>query len=138
MRTRLTSLLALFMTSAATAYAAPPCAAPEYGQFDFWIGEWRVLKPDGTVAGTNRIDREYGGCVLHERYQTAKGYSGESLNTYDPGRKRWHQTWVDNTGICCCSTAACRDSPWSWRAAPRTRPVPRHATGSPGRRTPPG
>lgn len=98
MRTRLTWLLALMTTSIATAYAAPPCAAPEYRQFDFWIGDWQVLKPDGTVAGTNRIEREYGGCVLHERYQTAKGYSGESLNTYDPGRKRWHQTWVDNTG----------------------------------------
>jgi hypothetical protein len=47
---------------------------------------------------TNRIDQEYRGCVLHEHYQTAKGYTGESLNFCDPGRKRWHQTWVDNTG----------------------------------------
>lgn len=90
-------LLALAMTPIASV-AAAPCDAPEYRQFDFWVGEWQVMKPDGTVAGANSIRREYGGCVLHERYQTPRGYSGESLNSYDPGRKRWHQTWVDNTG----------------------------------------
>lgn len=75
------------------------CSDPAYRQFDFWLGEWEVLKPDGTLAGTNRIEKEYGGCVLHERYVTAKGYSGQSLNTYDPSRKLWHQTWVDNAGL---------------------------------------
>lgn len=76
-----------------------PCSDPAYRQFDFWLGEWEVRKPDGTLAGTNRISKEYGGCVLHERYSTAKGYSGESLNTYDVARKVWHQTWVDNDGL---------------------------------------
>ena len=90
-------MLALSITSIATATAAP-CEAPEFRQFDFWIGEWQVMKPDGPLAGTNSIRREYGGCVLHERYQTPKGYTGESLNTYDPGRQRWHQTWVDVSG----------------------------------------
>ena len=74
------------------------CDDPAYRQFDFWIGEWQVHTPDGKLAGTNRITREYAGCVLHERYTTARGYSGESLNTYDPGRGIWHQTWVDNEG----------------------------------------
>jgi hypothetical protein len=77
---------------------AGPCEAPEYRQFDFWAGDWQVTRPDGTVAGTNLITREYGGCVLHEHYATPKGYSGESLNTYDAGRKVWHQTWVDSSG----------------------------------------
>ncbi len=75
-----------------------PCDAPAHRAFDFWIGEWQVRTPDGKVAGTNRIEREYDGCVLHERYSTGRGYSGESLNAYDPGRKVWHQTWVDSTG----------------------------------------
>jgi len=66
---------------------AGPCDAPAHRAFDFWIGEWQVRTPDGKVAGTNRIDREYDGCVLHERYNTGRGYSGESLNAYDPGRK---------------------------------------------------
>ncbi|HEY5852051.1 MAG TPA: hypothetical protein VIT62_14955 [Lysobacter sp.] len=76
-----------------------PCSDPAYRQFDFWIGDWRVFKPDGSLAGTNRIEKEYGGCVLHEHYSTPKGYQGESLSTYDASRKVWHQTWVDNAGL---------------------------------------
>lgn len=78
--------------------AAAACEAPEHRQFDFWLGEWNVHTPDGKLAGVNRITTEYGGCVLHERYDTGRGYSGESLNTYDVGRKLWHQTWVDTSG----------------------------------------
>jgi hypothetical protein len=80
------------------AAAAAPCDAPAHREFDFWLGEWQVRTPDGKLAGTNRIEREYDGCVLHERYTTGRGYSGESLNSYDAGRKVWHQTWVDNSG----------------------------------------
>jgi len=81
--------------------AAPPapCSSAEHRQFDFWIGDWQVHKPDGTFAGLNRITREYGGCVVHEHYATGKGYSGESLNVYDAARKVWHQTWVDDSGL---------------------------------------
>ncbi|MDM4766566.1 hypothetical protein [Pelomonas sp. SE-A7] len=78
--------------------AAPPCDSSAHRAFDFWLGEWNVHTPDGKLAGTNRIVSEYNGCVLHERYDTGRGYSGESLNTYDAGRKVWHQTWVDTTG----------------------------------------
>jgi hypothetical protein len=81
-----------------TCSAAAPCESADYRQFDFWLGEWNVHTPDGKLAGVNRIEREYDGCVLHERYSTERGYKGESLNTYDPGRKVWHQTWVDNQG----------------------------------------
>jgi hypothetical protein len=88
-------LVGCSLTPAVTAAA---CDDPAYRQFDFWIGEWQVHTPEGKLAGTNRITREYGGCVLHERYTTPRGYSGESLNTYDPGRRVWHQTWVDNEG----------------------------------------
>jgi hypothetical protein len=80
------------------ALAAAACEAPEHRAFDFWLGEWQVRTPDGKLAGTNRITREYGGCVVHERYATPGGFSGESLNIYDPGRKVWHQSWVDSSG----------------------------------------
>ncbi len=85
-------------SSATPALAAAACEAPENRAFDFWLGEWQVRTPDGKLAGVNRITREYGGCVLHERYDTGRGYSGESLNIYDAGRKVWHQTWVDTSG----------------------------------------
>ena len=78
--------------------AAPRCAAPEFRQFDFWLGEWDVFRPDGQRAGTNRITREMGGCVLHESYDGQQGYHGESFNIWDASRGVWHQTWVDNGG----------------------------------------
>jgi hypothetical protein len=79
--------------------AAPPCSSPEHRAFDFWIGEWNVAGADGKLAGTNSIQRELGGCVLHERYATARGYVGESFNVYDASRQLWHQTWVDSAGL---------------------------------------
>lgn len=91
-------LLALLLPFPAFAETPAPCAMDAFRQFDFWLGTWNVHTPDGKLAGTNRITAEYGGCVLHERYDTGRGYSGESLNTYDPGSRRWHQTWVDNQG----------------------------------------
>jgi len=81
-----------------TAVYAGACDAPPYRQFDFWVGEWQVHRPDGKLAGFNRITKEYGDCVIHEHYTTDHGYSGESLNIYDASRQLWHQTWVDNTG----------------------------------------
>jgi hypothetical protein len=81
-----------------TGAAAGACEASEHRQFDFWLGEWNVHTPDGKLAGVNRISSEYGGCVLHERYSTERGFNGESFNVYDAGRKMWHQTWVDSSG----------------------------------------
>lgn len=94
----------------ATPPAPPPgCTDPDHRAFDFWIGDWQVHKPDGTVGGHNRITREYGGCVIHEHYTSTQGYSGESLNTYDAARKVWHQTWVDNTGLLLLLDGGMRD-----------------------------
>jgi hypothetical protein len=84
----------------AAAQTAPPasCSAPEFRQFDFWVGDWDVTDPAGKAAGTNTIDRPYGDCVVQEHWVGTSGDRGTSLNTYDVGRKQWHQTWVDNQG----------------------------------------
>lgn len=74
------------------------CDSAQHRAFDFWLGEWNVHTASGKLAGNNRITREYNGCVIHERYDTGRGYSGESLNSYDPHRQVWHQTWVDTAG----------------------------------------
>lgn len=93
------TLVALALVLLATVRVeAAPCDSVDHRAFDFWIGEWTVRTPDGKVAGSNRIEREYDGCVLHERYDTSRGYRGESLNMFDAGRKLWHQTWVDTSG----------------------------------------
>lgn len=94
---------------AALPAAAGPCDATAHRAFDFWLGEWQVRTPDGKLAGVNRIEREYDGCVLHERYTTGRGYSGESLNVYDAARKVWHQTWVDTSGTLLLLEGGVRD-----------------------------
>lgn len=66
--------------------------------FDFWIGTWDVFTPDGTQAGTNRIEALYDGAALAEHWEGRGGVRGTSLNALDPASGRWHQTWVDSTG----------------------------------------
>jgi len=82
----------------APARTTGPCAAPEYRQFDFWLGDWEVTTPDGKPAGTNRITRPLGDCVLQEHWQGSGGSIGESFNIFDRSTGRWHQTWVDGRG----------------------------------------
>jgi hypothetical protein len=68
--------------------------------FDFWIGTWTVTDAStGEPAGRNRIEAVLGGRALHERWHGVSGLEGESLNTYDEQRGRWHQTWVSSDGM---------------------------------------
>jgi hypothetical protein len=92
------ALFALLLAAPTPPARAAACDKPAHHAFDFWLGEWEVRTPDGKLAGINHIEREYEGCVLHERYKSEGGYSGESLNIYDVRRNVWHQTWVDSAG----------------------------------------
>ena len=76
----------------------PACTGVEYHQFDFWQGDWDVRDASGKIVGRNRIVSLHGGCALQENWTGEGGVSGTSLNIYDNDRKRWHQTWVDNSG----------------------------------------
>ena len=111
MRLLTTVLGALILGVAASAPAQTPaaCGGPEHKAFDFWIGEWNVHAANGKLAGTNSIKREIGGCVLHERYDTGRGYAGESFNIYDARRELWHQTWVDTGGLLLLLEGGVRD-----------------------------
>lgn len=76
----------------------PPCSAPEYRQFDFWIGKWDVTEK-GKPAGTSRVTAILDGCVLLEEWTSANGkFLGKSFNRYDADTQRWQQLWVDNQG----------------------------------------
>lgn len=94
-----------------------PCQAPEFRQFDFWLGDWNVESPasPGGVS-RNQITSINDGCALREVYTTPIGYEGTSLNFYDAARSTWR--------------AECRAGPWFWRRR-RTRAP---ALGSDGRR----
>jgi hypothetical protein len=78
---------------------ATACTAPEYHQFDFWIGKWSVSdRRSHHFAGTNDITRELNTCVLQEHWVGRRGTRGMSFNIYDSSSRRWHQTWVDSNG----------------------------------------
>ena len=69
--------------------------------FDFWVGDWAVhLRDTNELIGHNQIERTCGGHVLTENYSTVRAtFSGKSLNGYDHMRGRWHQCWMDTTGL---------------------------------------
>jgi hypothetical protein len=79
---------------------AESCSAPEYRQFDFWIGDWDVFdsdNPDHAVARAH-ISRILDGCVLLEDYAATNSAHGQSFNIYDSSVGVWRQTWVTNRG----------------------------------------
>jgi tetratricopeptide (TPR) repeat protein len=78
-----------------------PCVyKAENRQFDFWVGEWDVTdSSSGATAGSSRIEKELGDCVIWENWTSANStYAGKSYNIYNPSLKRWEQFWVDNVG----------------------------------------
>jgi len=100
------ALAALFVTMAGASPqpvvgAAPkPCTSTEHRQFDFWIGDWNVKdNATGTPAGHNLVTLEQGSCVLQEHWRGTDGMTGTSFNIYYAGDRKWHQTWVDSTGL---------------------------------------
>lgn len=73
---------------------------PDQG-FDFWVGQWDVhLRDTDDLIGHNEITKLDNGHVLAESYSTVNGrFSGSSLNGFDHERGRWHQCWMDCTGL---------------------------------------
>lgn len=79
--------------------APPPCSRPEAMQFDFWLGEWNLSWGD-TATGTNRITKDYDGCVIREDFSTndSTPFRGMSVSVFNVNTGKWQQTWVDNNG----------------------------------------
>jgi hypothetical protein len=76
---------------AAKAY---PCENDDsFRAFDFWVGEWDVHLADGTLAGTNSIEAAERGCMLIERWSSAGGGTGTSVNYLDKATGEWVQVW---------------------------------------------
>ena len=76
------------------------CAALEYHQFDFWLGDWDTfeLKAPDKIVARNHVDSILDGCVIREVYEQNDGLVGQSFTIYDAARKVWHQSWVTNRG----------------------------------------
>jgi tetratricopeptide (TPR) repeat protein len=87
-----------------------PCEGiPEAGAFDFWLGRWEVRMPDGTLVGTNNIERRNGGCSIQERWEGAGGSSGTSVSFFLPSRGEWRQVWTGSGGTLFDMTGGVRD-----------------------------
>ena len=93
-------LLVVLLAAAGNAAAQQPpsCDTAEHRQFDFWVGAWEVVTPDGELAGNNTIRSILNGCALEESWRGAEGSIGRSLNMYYTRDGRWHQSWVDGAG----------------------------------------
>lgn len=80
----------------AQAQSPPACSSAEHRQFDFWVGRWDVY-PTGKekLVAHSLIENLYGGCAIRENWMPLTGTAGGSLNTYDPGDGKWHETWMD-------------------------------------------
>jgi hypothetical protein len=100
----LLSLLNAPSSACQTTVVQPPkraaCVAPEYRQFDFWLGDWDTFElnaPDKSIA-RNHVESILDGCTLREVYEQSDGLVGQSFTIYDATRKVWHQSWVTNRG----------------------------------------
>lgn len=94
----------LALATPAVAQTAPPgppppgCTAPEFRQFDFWVGYWDVY-PTGQdqLVAQSRIEKLFNGCVIRENWMPLNGQTGGSLNTWVASAKQWRQLWTDSS-----------------------------------------
>src|SRR5256714_10092690 len=91
---------AVICSAPAQSPAPPPaCTAPEFRQFDFWLGKWTVTNPQtGKETGASEITRVSEGCAIREQWTSANGQGGMSINYYDAADQQWHQDWVGADG----------------------------------------
>ena len=77
-----------------------PCEQrDEFKEFDFWLGEWDVHIANGTLAGTNKIEKTQAGCALVENWLGAAGNPGMSINYFDVASNEWVQVSSSAGGI---------------------------------------
>lgn len=89
----------LLLATSALAQAPGPCnQEPRHGELDFWLGEWRILGPEGETVGHSRVESAQGGCLVIERWTSADGDTGQSMSYLDPATGTWRQVWVDAEG----------------------------------------
>jgi hypothetical protein len=86
-----------FGIAAAFPTGGQACTAPEYRQFDFWLGKWDAHRTDNNaLSGTDVITSRLGGCAIEESW--VDGWRGRSLTSYDASTGKWTQFWVYTGG----------------------------------------
>jgi len=78
---------------------AHPCRhAPEFRQFDYWLGEWDV-EIGGRKLSQSSVRLILDDCVIFENYTDSRGYAGKSFSLWDRGTGKWEQRYVDSSGV---------------------------------------
>lgn len=92
--------IALALMAGPAMAGSPACTAPQYRQFDFWLGSWKAYDNGGKgpYIAKDDLTTLLGGCVVLERYRQNDGHDGNGVTIYDATRDLWHQTWVTNSG----------------------------------------
>ncbi|MDQ2680888.1 MAG: hypothetical protein M3Y21_07700 [Candidatus Eremiobacteraeota bacterium] len=98
MRAQALLFVTIVFLVATIATAKAGCNAPEFRQFDFFIGNWLVTNKAGKRFASDRVTREFDGCGIWERWYGDSGSRGAGYSGYIPARKLWVQTFVDNDG----------------------------------------
>jgi hypothetical protein len=93
-------IIALLTGGAAHGAQTAACNAPEFQQFDFWVGNWEAVDRDGKLLGHTLIEKIEQGCVLQEwwRGNGAENGAGTSLSMYDRKHKLWRHVWTSARG----------------------------------------
>jgi len=77
---------------------APGCQLTEFHELDFWIGKWRVVKPDESASASVTVAPVLRGCALSETWIAERGNDGRGLSTYNPANHKWEYFWVAANG----------------------------------------
>ncbi len=95
---RLAIVTTLIASTAAAGVDAAVCSGPAYRQLDFFVGDWVVTDKQGKPFATDRVSKEYGGCVIWEQWFGKRGSRGAGYSGYVAARRRWVQTFMDDRG----------------------------------------
>lgn len=65
---------------------------------DFWLGQWRVERPNGARLGTASVVSDLSGCLTVETFETAEGHSAISYTYFDIVENAVYRTYIDSEG----------------------------------------
>jgi hypothetical protein len=98
-------IFSCFKIQLASAQPPPALKLNDSTLFDFWLGDWNAhwFEKDSVKAlGENHLKKEMKGFVIEENFKintgNSAGFVGSSWSVYDNNKKKWFQTWVDNSG----------------------------------------
>jgi hypothetical protein len=93
---------AFLAVSASPAFAAPDSpscpAAPETGQFGFWLGDWSISSPGAAPNASSSVTLDLDHCLVVESWQGERDHLGKNMFAYNPEEKSWLGMFVDNKG----------------------------------------